>query len=88
MLVKKLGVTNALGLHLRAAAQLAKTASRYKCKISIKNDNGHADGKSTINLLSLCALGGSEVTVILDGNDEPDAWDAIRNLFASNFGEA
>jgi phosphocarrier protein len=88
MLVKKLGVTNALGLHLRAAAQLAKTASRYKCKISLKNHNGHANGKSIINLLSLGAIGGSEITFILEGKDAPDAWDAISNLFRNNFGEA
>jgi phosphocarrier protein len=88
MLVKKLGITNALGLHLRAAAKLAQTASRYKCNVTFKNQNGHANGKSTINILSLCAIEGSEIIVTLEGNDAPDAWDAIYNLFASNFGEA
>jgi phosphocarrier protein HPr len=88
MIVRKLGVTNALGLHLRAAARLAQTASRFKCKIHLKNHNGHADGKSVINLLSLAAMTGTEITLTLDGHDAPDAWDAIHQLFKSNFGEA
>ena len=88
MIVKTLDVTNALGLHLRAAAQVARTASRYKCKISLKNHNGSADGKSVINLISLAAIPGSEIIVTLEGKDAPDAWNAIHDLFSNNFGEA
>jgi phosphocarrier protein len=88
MIVKKMSLTNQLGLHLRAAAQLAQTASKYKCKILVKNHNGRANGKSIINLLSLAAIGGSEVTVVFEGKDAHDAWTAIHNLFNNKFGEA
>lgn len=87
MIVRKVGVTNELGLHLRAAAKLAKTASRYKCKIFLKNHNGQANGKSIINLLSLAAISGTEITVTLEGSDASDAWTAIDELFRDRFGE-
>ena len=88
MLVKKIGINDPLGLHLRVAAQLAKTASNYKCKITVKNHNGHANGKSILNLLALSAIAGSELTIILEGVDASAAWNAIDHLFHDTLGVA
>jgi phosphocarrier protein len=88
MIVETVAITHPLGLHLRAAAQLARTASRFKCDIRLKNHNGCANGKSVINLISLAAVPGSEVTVVLEGKNAPEAWDAIHTLFTHRFDEA
>ncbi len=85
--VQKVKILNKLGLHLRAAAQLVKTTSKFKCRVLVKNHNGHVDGKSLMNLLTLAASYGSELTIIFQGDDASDASKAIQTLFMTNFGE-
>jgi phosphotransferase system HPr (HPr) family protein len=89
MLKAELSVTNSLGLHARAAAQLVKLASGYKSRITLSrhSGNGPADAKSILALLSLAASCGTELEISVDGADEDDALSAIRELFASGFGE-
>ena len=64
-----------------------KATSRYKCRVLVKGQNGHVDGKSLMNLLTLAASYGSELTIIFQGEDARDASTAIQNLFLSKFGE-
>lgn len=84
---EKLKVINRLGLHLRAAAQLVKTASRFKCRILIRNNHQEVNCKSLINLMALAATYGSEVYVTFEGDDALDAVKAIQHLFLNKFGE-
>jgi phosphocarrier protein HPr len=86
-ITKKLKIMNRLGLHLRAAAQFVKTTSKFKCRILVKYGNGHVNGKSIINLMTLAASYGSELTLVFDGEDARDAEKAIQNLFLDKFGE-
>jgi phosphocarrier protein HPr len=86
-ITEKITIKNRLGLHLRAAAELAKTSSKFKCDILFKNHHHQADGKSVINLLALAATKGAELTVTFQGEDARDARTAIQSLFSNNFGE-
>ena len=86
-IVQKVKILNKLGLHLRAAAQLVKASSKFKCRVLIKNQDGHVDVKSILNLLALAATYGSELTIVFQGEDARDAQAAIQNLFLNKFGE-
>ena len=86
-ITEKVKVINRLGLHLRAAAQLVKTACKFKCRILIKNNGSHVDGKSLINLMVLAASFGEELTLVFEGEDAGDARAAIQHLFLNKFGE-
>ncbi|HXL73218.1 MAG TPA: HPr family phosphocarrier protein [bacterium] len=86
-LTQKLKILNRLGLHLRAAARLVKTTSPFKCRILIKNGDRHANGKSIINLMTLAAGYGAELTLVFEGEDAMDAGKAIQSLFLDKFGE-
>lgn len=86
-LTKKLKILNRLGLHLRAAAQFVKTTSKFKCRILVKNGNGHVNGKSIINLMTLAAGYGSELTLVFEGEDAQAALKEIQTLFLNKFGE-
>ena len=86
-ITKKLKIMNRLGLHLRAAAQFVKTTSQFKCRVLVKYGNGHVNGKSIINLMTLAASYGSELTLVFDGEDAKDAQKAIQILFLNKFGE-
>lgn len=80
-------VTNRLGLHLRAASALAETARRFKAKVTVTADGGHADARSVINLMMLGAAQGARLKLRAEGEDARPALDAVRRLIEDRFGE-
>ncbi len=89
MLERQLEIINALGLHARAAAQLVRLSGRFVSRITLKRtDNGvSANAKSILSVLHLAAGFGIDLVVIVDGDDEAAAIEAIEQLFATGFGE-
>lgn len=82
-------IVNPLGLHARAAGQLVKLAAPFDCRIVLrKQDNSaEADAKSMLDVLTLAAPMATVLTLETDGREEKKAFDAVRDLFASGFGE-
>src|SRR5205809_3166996 len=82
-------VSNALGLHARAAAQLVRTANRFYCKMRLEKLDGSAsaDAKSILSVLTLAAGGGTRLRAVAEGADERVAITALAALFANGFGE-
>ena len=82
-------VVNALGLHARAAAQLVRLASTFRCSIRIKRDDTgiEGDAKSILNVLHIGASKGVELRIITDGEGEAEALAAVEHLFFTGFGE-
>lgn len=80
-------VPNRAGLHARAAAKLVSTASAFRSRIELGNGEKTVDGKSILSLMLLAAPQGSELALMLDGEDEQDALVAILALLAERFGE-
>lgn len=89
MLEATVRLTNTLGLHARAAAQLVRLANRFKSSIILKRSDSNvtANAKSILSVLSIAASFGVELQVIADGDDEADAIAQIEKLFADKFGE-
>jgi len=80
-------ILNKLGLHARAAAKVVSVANAYKSNITLKKDKKNADAKSIMKILMLSASKGSSIEIIIDGNDQDDAMNAIVELFENGFGE-
>ncbi len=89
MLEATVRLTNTLGLHARAAAQLVRLANRFKSSIILKrSDNAvTANAKSILSVLSIAASFDVELQIIADGDDETEAIKQIEKLFADKFGE-
>ena len=89
MLKGHLTIINRLGLHARAAAQLVRLASSFQSRIKLtRADNAViAEAKSILSVLTLAAARGTELELEVDGPDEQQAYDSIRELFANGFGE-
>jgi phosphocarrier protein HPr len=89
MLNSRIRVTNTLGLHARAAAQLVRLANSFKSEITISRiDNGaSANAKSILSVLNIAAAWSVELDVTADGEDEADAMRSVTDLFARKFGE-
>ena len=89
MLSERLVITNDLGLHARAAAQLVKGIAGFESSVSLKrlDIDRIVDAKSILAVLTLAAVKGTEVEVTTEGADESDAMSAVMILFANGFGE-
>ena len=78
-------VTNALGLHARAAARFVHAASAFSAQIRVACGPRVMDGKSIMGLLLLAASQGTEILVSADGPDEAAAVDALCQLVERGF---
>ena len=89
MIKRVVRVENQLGLHARAAAKLVKLTARFKSdiKLSRLNNNQRIDAKSILGILLLAAARGTELEVIVDGEDQEVAMEGIVALFENRFGE-
>lgn len=78
-----------LGLHLRPADMLVKTASGFQSQIELMrpDDNERFDAKSILSLLTVAAIQGTELTIRATGDDAEEAVEEIARLFADGFGE-
>jgi phosphotransferase system HPr (HPr) family protein len=89
MIEERVVITNVLGLHARAAAQVVRTANRFQSFLRVERIDGSAaaDAKSILSVLMLAASRGTELRLTADGDDESEAIEALRCLFADGFGE-
>ena len=89
MIEQRVLITNRLGLHARAAAQLVRLAAGFQSVLRIERLDGSAaaDAKSILSVLMLAAAYGTELIATADGADEADAMRAICGLFAAGFNE-
>jgi phosphocarrier protein HPr len=89
MLSARVPVTNRLGLHARAAAQLVKLASSFQSSVTLSRPDtrASANARSILNVLMLAAINGTVLEIIAEGEDEEAAIAAIQDLFARGFGE-
>lgn len=87
MIEENITIINKLGLHARAAAKLVATASAYASQIHIEKDGRAVDGKSIMSVLMLAAGKGTEIKLIVEGEDEVTAIDAVKTLINNRFDE-
>jgi len=76
-------IKNSIGLHARPAAIFVKKANEFISDIKILKDNKEANAKSIINVMSLGAVKGSEVSLQAKGDDETEALEALTQLLDS-----
>jgi len=87
MIEREVTVRNRAGLHTRPASMLVKTASQFDADVLLRRDNYEINGKSVIGVMTLAAEQGATLHLIVDGDDEEEAADALVDLFEDGFGE-
>ncbi|MCC6329644.1 MAG: HPr family phosphocarrier protein [Acidobacteria bacterium] len=89
MLEGEVRIINQLGLHARAAAQLVKLSACYASCLTLRrpDTSAEANAKSMLDILTLAAPVNSVLLLFAEGEDEAAAFESIRELFASGFGE-
>ncbi len=87
MIRESVTIQNQLGLHTRAAAKLVDTAKKYGSKIELIFRDRTVDCKSIMGVITLGAQKNNVVDVVIEGDDESHAIEAIRKLVNDKFGE-
>jgi phosphocarrier protein HPr len=87
MIRHQITIQNKLGLHTRAAAKLVDTAKKYASKIELIYGDRVVDCKSIMGVITLGAKKDNVVDVMVAGDDETQAIDAINKLVDGKFGE-
>lgn len=86
-LEKQLTIINKLGLHARAATQLAKLANQFDAQVTLIQGEKNASANSVLGLMMLESQQGKEVMVVSEGKDAQPALDAIEKLITAKFNE-
>ena len=80
-------LSNAQGLHARAAACLVKIAEAHDAELWIGCRGNRANAKSIMGLLTLGAGAGTTLNAIAQGPEADKMIAAVRELFAHGFYE-
>jgi phosphocarrier protein HPr len=79
---------NKVGLHARPASKFVQTAARFSSTITVVCGARKANAKSILQVLSLGASGGAQITLQAEGADADAALAALQQLIEERFGEA
>lgn len=82
---KQVKVTNKDGIHARPSVKIVEVANKFESEIFISKDGLRVNGKSILEILTLAACYGSQLTVEGIGKDAQEAVEAITNLLGTEF---
>lgn len=77
---RQVEIKNADGLHMRPAMQFVDMASRFRCDISVSNEENRVDGKSIMQMTMLAATHGTKLKIRAEGSDAEQAVKALVEL--------
>jgi len=78
-------VKNKQGIHARPAEMFVRRAQQFQSKIEIVRDGYRVEAKSIMNLLTLGAAQGTELTLEAEGSDAQEAVDALAEVVEKDF---
>mgnify|MGYP004546772291 CR=1 FL=1 len=83
MIERPITVRHEKGLEARPIAFLVQEASQYSSQIHLLVGTKNINAKSIMGMMSLNLIGGEEITVVTDGEDEQKAAEGIKTFFAN-----
>ncbi len=86
-LVKKASLVNALGLHARAAAKIAKVAQKARAAVRISHGEQDADAASVLDILTLACGVGAVLKFTIEDPEDCDILQALVDIVNNGFGE-
>jgi phosphocarrier protein len=86
MIESSITICNKAGLHARAAAKLVNVVNQHNSKVRIGREK-LVDAHSILSLMMLAAGNGSELSIVVEGDDESTAFAEIVALVNNRFEE-
>ena len=85
---REVKIVNKLGIHARPAAEIVKTAGKFKSNVTIIREDLEVNAKSIMGVMMLAAEFGSTVVLRATGEDADAVLDALASVIANKFGES
>ena len=82
---KEITVTNPKGIHARPSAMLVQAAMECQSEIVLTHGDKIANSRSILDIMMLCAMHGSVLTIRTEGVDEEKAMKRIEDIFNRQF---
>jgi phosphocarrier protein len=79
-------IKDEFGLHAKPAFRLAQLANNFKSELVIENNERRVNGKSVLEILTLSAIKGSKIRLVITGEDEKDAAEGLKKLLDDSLG--
>ena len=84
VMIEKTVVVSMMGkAEERPVAVLVQVASQYESRVHLVTGDKKINAKSIMGMMSLNLIGGEEITVVTDGEDEQKAAEGIKTFFAN-----
>lgn len=80
-------IRNIKGLHARASAKFVKCAESYQATVTVTHHGQSVGGTSIMGLMMLAASPGSELHLVAQGPQGPEALAALVRLVEAGFHE-
>lgn len=80
-------VSNDTGIHARPAKVLVEEASKFTSDIKIEANDVCVNCKSIMSVMALGATKGTNVKIVVNGEDEETAIKTLKDLFKNNLYE-
>lgn len=78
-------ISNPQGLHARPADLFVKVAQQYQARVEVVKDSIRVDGKSILDILTLAAVAGTQLSIEACGQDAAQAIEALVRLVEQDF---
>jgi phosphocarrier protein HPr len=80
-------VANRVGMHVRVASMIVTLARRFKAKIVLVKGNHRVEATDILELISLGAAQGEQLSLEVSGSEATEALQAMEDLFRRKFDE-
>lgn len=80
-------ILNRLGMHARPAMSFVDLANQFQSAVTVRKAEQAVDGKSIMQMMMLAATKGTELEIVVQGPDAPDALTALSELVNRKFDE-
>ncbi|RUO99796.1 HPr family phosphocarrier protein [Hyphomicrobium sp.] len=80
-------IRNIKGLHARASAKFVKCAESFDATVTVTHHGSSVGGTSIMGLMMLAAGPGSELHIVAEGPQGPEALQALVQLVEAGFHE-
>ncbi len=77
-------IKDELGIHARPAGMLVKLAKNYESEITLTKEGKTVDCTKLMSLMGLGVKSGNVVTITINGSDEEQAQEGIKEFFEAN----
>ena len=77
-------VKDELGIHARPAGMLVKEVKNFQSKVTLEKDGKSVDASRLMAVMGMGVKKDQTVTVMVEGDDEDAACEAIKAFFETN----